>query len=123
MHKGAENPVVHADISVKDALFIITDKGVGAVSVVDDDQHLQGLLTDGDIRRGIAKDLDCLNRPVSEMMTKHPKTILDHKLAAEALHLMESNKPRPITVLPVVDQDNKVVGLLHITDLVHQGVV
>ena len=55
MHKGDENPVVHADISVKDALFIITDKGVGAVSVVDDDQHLQGLLTDGDIRRGIAQ--------------------------------------------------------------------
>lgn len=123
MHKGDENPVVHADISVKDALFIITDKGVGAVSVVDDDRHLQGLLTDGDIRRGIARDLDCLNRPVSQMMTKNPKTIQDHKLAAEALHLMESNKPRPITVLPVVDKDLKVVGLLHITDLVHQGVV
>ncbi len=62
---------------------------------------------------GIAKDLDCLNRPVAEMMTRHPRTIQDHKLAAEALHLMESNKPRPITVLPVVDQEDKVVGLLH----------
>ena len=41
------------------------------------------------------------------MMTKNPKTIQDHKLAAEALHLMESNKPRPITVLPVVDKDRK----------------
>lgn len=123
MHKEEENPLVHADISVKDALFVITDKGVGAVSVVDDDNHLVGLLTDGDVRRGIARDLDCLNWPVSKMMTKTPKTIARHKLAAEALHLMESNKPRPITVLPVVDEDKRVVGLLHITDLVHQGVV
>ena len=123
MHKGDENPLVPSTVSVKDALFVITDKGVGAVSVVDKDHHLEGLLTDGDIRRGIAKDLDCLNRPVAEMMTRHPRTIQDHKLAAEALHLMESNKPRPITVLPVVDQEDKVVGLLHITDLVHQGVV
>lgn len=123
MHKDTENPLVHADVTVKDALFVITDKGVGAVSVVDAQNHLLGLLTDGDIRRGIAKNLDCLNRPVAEMMTKHPKTIARHKLAAEALHLMESNKPRPITVLPVLDTDGTVAGLLHITDLVHQGVV
>jgi arabinose-5-phosphate isomerase len=123
MHKGDENPMVPADMSVKDALFVITDKGLGAVSVVDRDHHLIGLLTDGDIRRGFSKSLDYLNRPVSELMTKNPKTITSSKLAAEALHLMETNKPRPITVLPVVDGEKRVVGLLHMTDLVHQGVV
>ena len=123
MHKGDENPLVQSDMTVKDALFVITDKGLGAVSVVDGQGRLKGLLTDGDIRRGFAKSLDSLNKPVSELMTKSPKTITARKLAAEALHLMESNKPHPITVLPVVDEEKKVVGLLHMTDLVHQGVV
>ena len=123
MHKGDENPLVPADMSVKDALFVITDKGLGAVSVVDKEHHLVGLLTDGDIRRGFSRSLECMNRPVRELMTKHPKTITSNKLAAEALHLMESNKPRPITVLPVIDEEKRVIGLLHMTDLVHQGVV
>lgn len=123
MHKGDKNPLVPSDMTVKDALFVITDKGLGAVSVVDGQGRLKGLLTDGDIRRGFAKSLDSLNKPVSELMTKSPKTITARKLAAEALHLMESNKLHPITVLPVVDEEKKVVGLLHMTDLVHQGVV
>lgn len=123
MHKEQENPMVPADMSVKDALFVITNKGVGAVSVVDDQHHLLGLVTDGDIRRGLARSLDFLNRPVAEMMTAHPTTIAPNKLAAEALHIMEANEPRPITVLPVVDEEHRVVGLVHITDLVHQGVV
>ena len=123
MHKEKENPLVTGDMSVKDALFVITDKGLGAVSVVDDKKHLVGLLTDGDIRRGLSRGFAFLDRPVVEIMTKTPKTIAAHKLAAEALHLMESNKPRPITVLPVIDENRCVVGLLHMTDLVHQGVV
>ena len=56
-------------------------------------------------------------------MTANPKTITEDKLAAQALHLMESNKPKPITVLPVLDEKRKVIGLLHMTDLVRQGVV
>ena len=57
MHKGDENPLVPSDMTVKDALFVITDKGLGAVSVVDGQGRLKGLLTDGDIRRGFAKSL------------------------------------------------------------------
>ena len=123
MHKGEDNPTVLADTKVQDALFVITDKGLGAVSVVDTDGVMQGVLTDGDIRRGLSKGVDFLQRPVCELMTKSPKTITEDKLAAQALHLMESNKPKPITVLPVIDKDNKVIGLLHMTDLVRQGVV
>lgn len=123
MHKNEENPLVTGSMSVKDALFVITDKGLGAVSVVDEEQKLVGLLTDGDVRRGLSKGFAFLDRPVVEIMTKTPKTITRTKLAAEALHLMESNKPRPITVLPVTDAEKHVVGLLHMTDLVHQGVV
>lgn len=123
MHSGTENPLVKADISVQDALFVITDKGLGAVSVVDDDNKMLGVLTDGDIRRGLSKGVDFLKRPVTELMTASPKTITKEKLAAQALHIMESNCPKPITVLPVVDAENHVIGLLHMTDLVRQGVV
>ena len=123
MHSGSENPLVKADISVQDALFVITDKGLGAVSVVDDDNKMLGVLTDGDIRRGLSKGVDFLKRPVTELMTASPKTITKEKLAAQALNIMESNRPKPITVLPVVDAENHVIGLLHMTDLVRQGVV
>ena len=123
MHAGDDNPLVKGDMKVQDALFIITDKGLGAVSVVDDENKMIGVLTDGDIRRGLSQGFSFLTRPVTELMTKAPKTITQDKLAAEALHLMESNKPRPITVLPVIDADKHVIGLLHMTDLVRQGVV
>ena len=123
MHKGEENPTVLADTTVQEALFVITDKGLGAVSVVDQNGIMQGVLTDGDIRRGLSKGVDFLQRPVSELMTANPKTITEDKLAAQALHLMESNKPKPITVLPVLDEKRKVIGLSHMTDLVRQGVV
>lgn len=123
MHSGEENPVVVGTTTVQEALFVITDKGLGAVSVIDANGVMQGVLTDGDIRRGLSKGVDFLQRPVTELMTKQPKTITKDKLAAQALHIMESNHPKPITVLPVIDADNKVIGLLHMTDLVRQGVV
>lgn len=123
MHSGEENPVVFSKTTVQEALFVITDKGLGAVSVVDENGIMQGVLTDGDIRRGLSKGVDFLQRPVAELMTRAPKTITKDKLAAQALHIMESNKPKPITVLPVVDEAQKVIGLLHMTDLVRQGVV
>ena len=123
MHSGADNPVVNGATTVQDALFVITDKGLGAVSVVDDNEIMIGVLTDGDIRRGLSKGIDFLQRSVTELMTRAPKTITKDKLAAQALHLMESNSPKPITVLPVIDEERRVIGLLHMTDLVRQGVV
>ena len=123
MHSGSGNPVVKGSATVTEALFIITDKGLGAVSVVDENKIMIGLLTDGDIRRGLSKGVDFLKRPVTELMTKNPKFITREKLAAQALHIMESHKPKPITVLPVIDKERHVIGLLHMTDLVRQGVV
>lgn len=123
MHKGNENPLVSADSTVQEALFVITDKGLGAVSVVDEEGKMLGVLTDGDIRRGLSKGVDFLQRSVADLMTKAPKYITADKLAAQALHLMESNQPKPITVLPVLDENKVVIGLLHMTDLVRQGVV
>ncbi len=123
MHKGADNPVILETASVKDALFVMTDKGLGAVNVVDADGYLQGLMTDGDVRRGLNEGTEFLNRAVGEAMTKHPMVITPDKLAASALHLMDDHKPHPITVLPVVDSERRSVGMIHVTDLLRQGVM
>lgn len=123
MHAGEDNPKVTEGQTVKVALFTMTAKGLGAVSVVSEDGHLLGIITDGDIRRGLAKGHEFLDYPVSRIMTRTPKTITADKLAAQALHIMEKNEPRPITVLPVVDENFRAVGIIHLTDLLRQGVV
>lgn len=123
MHSGDDNPVVTSEKTVKEALFIMTAKGLGAASIVNETGRLLGLITDGDIRRGLEKGHDFLDKPVGDLMTKTPKTITQDKLAAQALNMMEKNKPRPITVLPVVDEEFKAIGIIHLTDLLRQGVV
>jgi len=123
MHSGNENPMVKSGATVKDALFIMTDKGLGATNVVDEEGILIGLVTDGDVRRALDLGAEFLTSPVDKMMTKNPKTITKDRLAEEALHRMEKNQPRPITVLPVVDTSGKSIGIVHITDLLRQGIV
>jgi arabinose-5-phosphate isomerase len=123
MHAGGDNPICTLDKTVKEALFVITAKGLGATSVVDDAGKLVGIITDGDIRRGLEHGHEFLDEPVAALMTKSPRTITADRLAAQALNLMEKNKPRPITVLPVVDNNNRAVGIIHLTDLLRQGVV
>lgn len=123
MHSGAEIPLIDQTKTVQEALFVITDKGLGMTVVVDEQGKMLGLLTDGDIRRGLEKGLDFIKRPVREIMTLNPKTIVTSKLAAQALHIMENNKPRPITVLLVVDEMGELAGVLHMTDLLKKGVM
>lgn len=122
MHVGEENPTIEETKSVKDALFVMTEKGLGAVSVVDADGKFVGLLTDGIVRRALGKDYNFLDKPVRDFMFAEPLTIEPQKMATEALSVMEKHKPRPITVLPVL-KDGKPVGMVHLTDLLKQGVV
>ncbi|CQR70577.1 Arabinose 5-phosphate isomerase KdsD [Sporomusa ovata DSM 2662] len=125
MHGGEELPIVTPDKTVKEALFSITAKGLGAVLVVESltTMQLVGLLTDGDIRRSLEKGHEFLDKPVAGLMTKQPRTITKDKLAAQALNMMEKNQPRPITLLPVVDSEFRAIGIIHLTDLLRQGVV
>ena len=123
MHSGDDNPIVTIDKTVKEALFTMTAKGLGATSVVDSEGCLLGIITDGDIRRGLEKGHDFLDKPVDAIMTRTPRTITPDKLAAQALNIMEKNKPRPITVLPVVNEQFHAIGIIHLTDLLRQGVV
>lgn len=96
MHKGEDNPVISEDSTVQDALFMMTEKGLGAVSVVDEDGVLVGLVTDGDVRRGLETGSNFLQWPVDAMMTKSPRIITNDKLAAEAMHIMEKISPVPL---------------------------
>ena len=123
MHKEEDNPVIHAGKSVREALFVITAKGLGATSVITEQGKLLGLITDGDIRRGVETGNEFLDQKVEDFMTREPRTIMPGELAAKALHIMESHRPRPVTVLPVVDTDQHSIGMLHITDLLRRGMV
>lgn len=115
MHTGEGNPIVSERATVREAVAEITAKGLGATSIVDAEGRLVGLLTDGDLRRFLAKYDDALDRPVAEAMTRNPRTIGPEALAAEAMRLMERTA-RGVTVLPVV-VDGKPVGMIHMHDI------
>ena len=123
MHKDEENPIVKIGATVKDAIFEMTAKGLGAVSVADENNKFVGIVTDGIIRRALEKDNNFIDEPVESIMFKNALIIEPHKLATAALSVMEKHKPRPVTVLPVVDKDKNIVGMIHLTDLLRQGVV
>ena len=123
MHTGEENPLVKIGATAKDALFEMTAKGLGAVSVINADGKFAGIVTDGIIRRALEKDKNFIDEPVEHIMFENALIIDAKKLAAEALSVMDKHKPRPVTVLPVVDKDKKVVGMIHLTDLLRKGIV
>ena len=124
MHSGEDNPVISVHKTAKEALFLMTAKGLGATSVVDENGKFIGLVTDGDIRRMLSKGAEFLDEPVEDLMTKNPVVITKDKMAAEALSIMEKHKPKSITVLPVIDKDkNEPIGMIHLTDLLRQGVI
>jgi len=123
MHSGKDNPIVKVGATAKDALFEMTAKGLGAVSVVDEQNKFVGLVTDGIIRRALEKNRSFIDEPVEHIMFEQPLIISADKLAAAALSVMEKHKPRPVTVLPVIDDKNFPVGMIHLTDLLRQGVV
>ena len=123
MHSGSDNPIVKVGATVKDALFEMTAKGLGAVSVIDAKNKFVGLVTDGIIRRALEKNPGFIDEPVEHIMFKRPLIISADKLATAALSVMEKHKPRPVTVLPVIDAKNFPVGMIHLTDLLRQGVV
>ena len=120
MHSGEELPQVDADASLSEALLEMSRKRLGMTAVVDADQRLIGLFTDGDLRRALDTELDVRSAKIAEVMTRNPRTIGADQLAAEAARLMETHK---ITGLMVVDGQGKLVGALNIHDLLRARVV
>jgi len=123
MHHGDGLPLVRQDTAVKDALFEITSKRLGVTGVTDAQGNLIGIITDGDLRRGLQNHGDkILSKRSDELMTLHPKTIGQDVLAARALSEMEENSPRPITCLFVLDRGRKPVGVIHLHDILKTGI-
>lgn len=121
MHAGADIPRVAPEASLTSALMEMTRKHLGMTAVVDSDDRLLGVFTDGDLRRALDdKDIDLRGVTVAELMTRGPKTIGADKLAAEAAQLMERHQ---IHALLVVDGAQRVVGALNIHDLLRARVV
>ena len=116
MHRGEEVPLVGGDTAMADALLVMTNKRFGCVAIVDGDGILQGVITDGDLRRHMSPGL--LDLRAAEVMTRAPRTIGADALASEAVGLMNSNT---ITNLFVVE-DGRPVGILHIHDCLRAGV-
>ena len=121
----ATNPTVPDGATFQAALEALTKHTLGGVSVVEGDGRLVGLVTDGDVRRTIAAShgsvRELLARPVSDFMTRTPTTVAPEALAFEALRSMETHKPRPLNLLPVVDSSGRAVGMLHVHTLLQAG--
>jgi len=109
-----EVPVVHENTPMREVVLEISQKGFGATAVVNDEGKLVGIITDGDLRRFVQKGGDFNRDLAKDVMTRNPKTAKREELAMEALKRMEDHK---ITVLIVVDEENRPIGIIHIHDI------
>ncbi len=120
MRSGEDIPKVRTGTALKDGLLEMTRKGLGMTAIVDADDKVLGIYTDGDLRRSLDSAVNLRHTPINEVMTPNPVTITADKLAVEAAQLMEANK---IHGLLVVNEAGRLVGALNIHDLLKLGVV
>jgi arabinose-5-phosphate isomerase len=119
MRKGKQNPVVKQNVTVEDAIIVMTSTRVGAVSIVDDMGKIVGFFTDGDLRRHLHSDEKLLKKSITLVMTKSPKVITPKILAVEAAEVL---KKYNIDNIPVIDKDRKPIGILDQGDLLAEGI-
>ena len=120
MHRGTSLPKVRADTPLCEAVLEISSKGLGMTAVVDAEDRVLGIFTDGDLRRAFARRQDIWEQPMAELAHAKPATIIAEALAAEALALMENNR---IGALLVTDGEARLVGALNMHDLLRAGIV
>lgn len=120
MHRDEEIPLVDEAAPLKDVILEISEKRLGLTCVIDADGCLQGIITDGDLRRAMEQTPDLLHLTARELMTRHPKTVEGATSAVEALALMEKFS---ITCLLIIDAATKPIGVLHIHDLLKAGLM
>jgi len=118
MNSIKKTPLVQIDSVLAIALEVLDEKNLGAVFIVEENNKLSGVLTDGDIRRFIVDGKIDLKKSVMEYMTRDPLFAFLGSPVYDALNLMEAKQ---ITVLPVLDIDKKVVGILHLHDILGKG--
>jgi arabinose-5-phosphate isomerase len=114
MHSGDQAPIVRTGDEMREVIYEISRKKLGMSCVVDDADRLVGIITDGDLRRHMTDSTDLFARRASEVMTRNPITIARDTLAVAVLNTLERQK---ITSVVVVDEDHKVLGVVHLHDL------
>ena len=119
MRAGGQVPQVASGATIRQALVEMTRGRIGMTAVADRAGVLKGVFTDGDLRRTLEKSSE-LDRPVDEVMTRHPRTVRGEMLAAEAVHLMEEHK---VNQLLVVDERDALIGALNMHDLFRAKVI
>lgn len=119
MHPDNEMPLVNNDALMQEALLEMSSKMLGCVGIINKEGCLEGIITDGDLRRCISADI--MTKKVTDVMTRNPKTITPDLMAVEALKMM-NNTGKGITQLFVIDPNNKPVGVIHIHDCLRIGV-
>ena len=120
MHCGDRVPAVRTDVSLRDGLMEMTEKGLGMTAIISKDGVLEGIFTDGDLRRTLDSGADIHDTIMRDVMQSDCKTTSADVLAAEALHILEENK---ITSLLVTNDSNELVGALNIHDLFREGLM
>jgi arabinose-5-phosphate isomerase len=120
MHTGDEIPSVTGDVNISRGLVEMTQKSLGMTAIVDEERHVLGIFTDGDLRRTLDAAIDVHKTTMESVMHRNCKVTGPDILAAEAVRIMEENK---ITGLLVVDGENRLIGALNIHDLFRAGVM
>ncbi len=122
MHTGDGVPLVHQATCMREAILEITSKGLGVTGVVDDEGRLVGVITDGDLRRGLQRGNHMLEEPASAVMTCNPKCISAQALAVDALNKMQRHAITSLFVFEGEDE-RTVSGILHLHDVLRAGVI
>jgi len=120
MHVGTAMPSVPESAVISHALLEMTEKQLGMTAIVEANNKVIGIFTDGDLRRMLSKNLDIRNTSITEVMTPHCTVITADILAAEAMQIMEQKK---INALIVVDDQQCAIGALNMHDLIQAGIV
>lgn len=120
MYSGDEDAVVLEGSTLHQAIVEMSKKGLSMVTIVDDENNIKGIITDGDLRRMLDKNVDVYNAIVDDLMTKNPITVDFREMAVNALQTMSDKK---ITCMPVVGEENKLVGTILMQDIFKAGIV
>jgi arabinose-5-phosphate isomerase len=120
MHTGDKIPLIKQGVTISHALLEMSSKGLGMTGILNSNNELAGIFTDGDLRRMLDQGMNIQTTLIEDVMSKNPKTIHPHILAVEALNIMDKSK---ITALMVVDDNNVPVGALNMHDLLRAGVM
>ena len=120
MHTDRDNAVVRRGSSLRSAIVEMSSKGLSMVTIVDEENRLAGIITDGDLRRMLERGVDVYNEIVDNVMTANPKWIDYREMAVNALQFMSDRK---ITCMPVLDENRQVVGSVLMQDIFKAGIV